>query len=80
MNDEHQYRWETVPHESGDIDVLLIGEEHTDGSDCECKPKVTVVGSNLVVTHNAFDHREILDEAEEIVGIKPRSLILKRNS
>jgi hypothetical protein len=73
QNSEHQFRWQTIPQDNGDIDVLPIGEpQHGYGSYCPCEPRVKVVGSNLVIVHNAFDHREILDEAEEIVGIKPQ--------
>lgn len=38
------------------------------GTDCPCKPVVTMEGATLVITHNSFDHREIVEEAVRIMN------------
>ena len=32
------------------------------GTDCPCEPRVAVHGANLIIMHNSFDHREIIEE------------------
>ena len=39
--------------------------EHIDSSDCPCKPTIEIVGAVLIYTHNAYDHREIIEAVEE---------------
>lgn len=60
--------WAIVTDERGDIDVIPIGEEHVLGDGCGCGPDVKVEGARLVVIHNAFDHREIVEEAIAIMN------------
>ena len=44
-------------------------QEHiTVGVDCPCEPRVEVVGASLVIVHNAFDHREIVEQAIDIMN------------
>lgn len=66
---------------NNDRHVYPLDEEHlhivsgpTSGVDCPCKPRVEVVGSDLVVVHNSFDHREIVEEAIEIMNNNDGSL------
>ena len=55
-----------------DIDVMPIDDlhEHIPGSNCPCKPIIEVVGAILIITHNSYDHREIVEQAEELLCIK----------
>ncbi len=57
---EKDWSWE-------DINILPKNDtkEHTEGTTCECIPKVEVTGFTLLIIHNAFDNREILEEIEE---------------
>lgn len=44
-------------------------QEHiTDGPGCPCEPTVTVEGAALLYVHNAFDHREIVEQAIDIMN------------
>lgn len=62
-------RWEVKQsEESGDVDILPLGEDHSRGPFCACGPIVTIYGARLVVSHNAFDHREIVEEAVDIMN------------
>lgn len=50
-----------------DIHVYPINdlENHVlTGTDCPCKPRVEVEGATLVIIHNAFDKREVVEQAE----------------
>ena len=38
------------------------------GTDCPCAPTVEVVGASLLIIHNAFDHREIVEQAIDIMN------------
>jgi hypothetical protein len=49
-----------------DVHVYPVNElkEHNlTGTDCPCEPTIEVVGANLVIIHNAWDHREIIEQA-----------------
>ena len=50
----------------GDVHVLPLNDikEHTESTKCHCKPRIEVVGANLIIIHNAFDHREIIEDIE----------------
>jgi len=38
---------------------------HADsGYDCECQPSVKLEGDSVLVVHNAFDGRDIIEEIE----------------
>lgn len=44
-------------------------QEHiTDGPGCPCDPSITVDGDHLLYVHNAFDHREIVEQAIAILN------------
>lgn len=54
-----------------DIHVYPINDlrEHVViGVDCPCEPCVEVIGANLLVIHNAFDNREIIEQAIDIMN------------
>ena len=38
----------------------------TEGTSCHCNPSVD--WENEIVIHKAFDHREVIEEAEEILN------------
>lgn len=60
--------WEVIEQDSGDIDILPMGEDHSRGPDCICNPKVTIYGARIMASHNSFDHREIVEEAVNIIN------------
>lgn len=62
------YSWEVIRQDTGDIDVLPLGEDHGRGPGCSCNPRVDVEGGYLVTVHNSFDHREIVEEAINIMN------------
>lgn len=57
-----------VINDKGDIDTLPLGEEHGRGAECTCKPTVKVFGANLMIVHNSFDKREIIEQAIAIMN------------
>lgn len=61
--------WLTLRSLTGDIHILPFGEEeaHTPEA-CICNPKIALEGATLIVTHNAFDLREIVDQALELLN------------
>jgi hypothetical protein len=65
-----RYQWGVFKSENGDVNVLPLGEEdgHTGSKDCPCQPRVDMEGSRLVILHNAFDHREIVEQAVAIMN------------
>ena len=54
-----------------DIHVMPVGDlrEHV-FTDCPCNPRIEVVGANLIYVHNAWDHREAVEQVEEMLGIE----------
>jgi hypothetical protein len=56
---------------NGDVHVYPLNDlqEHiTDGPGCPCGPRVELEGSSLIYVHNAFDHREIVEQAIDILN------------
>ena len=60
---------------NSDRHVYPADEEHlhivsgpTSGIDCPCKPRVEVEGGALVVVHNSFNHREIIEQAIDVMN------------
>jgi hypothetical protein len=54
-----------------DIHVYPLDDlqEHiTDGPGCPCEPRVDVDGAVLIYIHNAFDYREIVEQAIDIMN------------
>jgi hypothetical protein len=57
--------------EPDDIHVYPLDDlrEHiTDGPGCPCEPTVKVEGATLIYVHNAWDHREIIEQAIDIMN------------
>ncbi len=50
------------------IPLADLGEHDTMGTSCKCDYTTTVVENNLVVTHGAWDLRELIEEANVILG------------
>jgi len=42
-------------------------KEHVLESTCECQPTVIIENGELIVCHNAFDGRELIEEVNEIL-------------
>ena len=49
------------------IEVKPIDDlkEHTEGSTCECQPRVIFENGEMIVIHSSFDGREALEEFYE---------------
>jgi hypothetical protein len=62
--------WKNVVSNSGDIDVLPVGEDedHVAGAKCICGPRVEIIGARLLTVHNAFDKREFVEQAIAIMN------------
>lgn len=43
-------------------------EPHEEATTCKCEPRVEHVNGNMVVVHNAFDGREGVEIANEILN------------
>ena len=54
------------------IEVKPIDDlkEHTEGSTCECQPRVIFENSEMIVIHSSFDGREALEEFYETLKDK----------
>jgi len=56
---------------SDDIHVYPLNDlrEHTtDGPGCPCEPRVEINGAVLIYIHNSWDHREIVEQAIDIMN------------
>lgn len=54
-----------------DVHVYPLNDFHEhilEGADCPCGPAVEVVGASLLIVHNAWDHREIIEQAIAIMN------------
>lgn len=57
--------------DGGDIHVYPLNDlrEHkTDGPGCPCEPEIQLEGATLIYMHNAWDTREIVEEAIRILN------------
>jgi hypothetical protein len=63
MSDEDTYK----PNDVHAYPLNDLREHLLVGVSCPCIPSVTLEGATLIVTHNAFDHREIVEEAMRIL-------------
>jgi hypothetical protein len=60
---------------ANDIHVYPLNDlqEHVvDGPGCPCEPRIEVEGAVLIYIHNAWDHREIVEEAIRIMNGEDR--------
>ena len=50
-----------------DVDVMPVNDlrEHIPGTHCPCKPTIEIVGANLVIIHNSWDGRELIEQIED---------------
>jgi hypothetical protein len=56
---------------SDDIHVYPVNDSKPhilSGTDCPCKPRVEIEGATLVIIHNSWDNREIIEEAINIMN------------
>lgn len=60
--------WTNIVSDNGDIDIVPIGEIHVSGKSCSCRPSTELHGSVLVILHQSFDHREIVEQAIAIMN------------
>jgi len=49
-------------------------EEHQELSTCKCKPTVEILEESgaVVIVHNSFDGRELVEQAKEILSQKTK--------
>jgi len=43
-------------------------KEHIENTTCECEPKIITENGEMIVIHNSFDHREIIEDVNQIMG------------
>lgn len=36
-------------------------EEHEESSTCKCEPRIEIAGGDMLMIHNSFDGRELLE-------------------
>ena len=59
---------------SDDVNVYPLNDlqehitEGAEGVECPCSPSVEVIGASLLIIHNAFDHREVVEQAIDIMN------------
>jgi len=41
-----------------------------EGTLCECEPKVKIENGEMIVIHNAFDYREMIEQTKEVLNEK----------
>jgi hypothetical protein len=56
---------------NNDIHVLPLYDlkPHIEiGVDCPCRPTIEAIGANLLIIHNAWDNREVFEQAIEAMN------------
>jgi len=48
-------------------DLVTHWVDEGDGDSCPCQPTVRFEGDSAIIIHNAWDHREIIEQANEIL-------------
>ena len=50
--------------------ILPINDlkEHDELSTCECGPKIEFVDGNMLIIHNSYDGREVIEQVNEIIN------------
>ena len=50
--------------------VLPVNDikEHDESSACECQPRVEMVNGGILIIHNSYDLREVIERVYEILG------------
>ena len=66
--------WINIKKMNNDINILPVGDirTHVEDATCPCNPRVEIIGANLYIVHNAWDHRELFEEIN--LAIKERTL------
>jgi hypothetical protein len=41
---------------------------HEENSNCKCLPRILLEYGELIVIHNSFDNRELIEEVNKILG------------
>jgi len=61
-------KWSAFVAENNDIFVIPLDDirEHS-RYDCPCGPKTEIYGERLLVIHNSFDEREVIEGAVEYI-------------
>lgn len=49
-------------------------KEHIGSVGCECSPKVIFEEGEMIVVHNSYDRRELIEEAIEIINEETEEL------
>jgi hypothetical protein len=44
------------------INILPTNETNTEQSTCICNPSVEFVNGTMIITHNSYDKRELIEE------------------
>jgi hypothetical protein len=62
--------WQSYTMTNGDVHVIPLNDRygHLLENECGCNPEFRVEGSGLVIVHNAWDHREIVEQAIRILN------------
>lgn len=52
------------------INILPINDlyEHEENTTCHCEPKVIYESGEIIVVHNAFDGRDIIEVVNEMLN------------
>jgi len=51
------------------IHILPTNEDHEDTTSCSCEPEVEYINGNMLVIHNSFDNREVVEKAKEVLSL-----------
>lgn len=61
--------WQITGGEEMNYHILPTNDikEHTEETTCECEPRIEIVNGDMLIIHNAYDNREIIEKVEEIL-------------
>lgn len=51
------------------VHVLPVNDlkSHEEETTCECEPRIEIVEGGMLVVHNSFDGREIIEQANQLL-------------
>ena len=54
--------------------ILPVGDlkEHSEDSTCECHPRVIYENGEMIIIHNAFDHRELKEQLLDELNLQSK--------
>ncbi len=67
----------------GDIHVSPVNDKYPhvlEGVDCPCNPEISLEGATLIIVHNSFDFREIVEELSELDNAEGREVMCPPNA